>query len=238
MLPKFFNRQSGTGSRADTAHRSPSDMLFSVLTGRVTKNARASASAPPADLKKEDSPVPAKFSYMVDPPTPIEAQPESKPESPEGPLLQLDESDGTDSEADEADYGEADEADDEETQGLSDESSGEEEDLSDSDEDELVLPEEDEDEDEDSEWECVDPQEYEAYEEHKESVAGNRRWLRDEARLHRNLALRGMFPLMPGSWATDFLGLAVYPILFAPAASTKPVVIHNKSSQFRGKPNP
>ncbi len=95
-------------------------------------------------------------------------------------------------------------------------------------------------------WEYwpIDEEELRAYQHGVASVEGYNEWTADEQRLHRLLALRGFHPLLPASWAPDFLGVPMYPALFAPleedaarlssaSASSAPLVITNYGSQFR-----
>lgn len=106
----------------------------------------------------------------------------------------------------------------------------------DEEEDDYVTEDDDDDEEPEpsrSGWE-VDEEELKIYEANKISIKGHERWTHDEVRLHKLLSLRGLHPLMPAAWSRDFLGVPIYPALFAPAGSDKQVVIHNKSSQFRG----
>ncbi|EPE06911.1 hypothetical protein F503_03338 [Ophiostoma piceae UAMH 11346] len=83
----------------------------------------------------------------------------------------------------------------------------------------------------------VDEEELAAYEEGVASVEGyENNWTADEKRLHRLLALRGFHPLLPGTWTRDFLGVPMYPYLFAPlddeTQASRPVAISNYGSQF------
>lgn len=84
-----------------------------------------------------------------------------------------------------------------------------------------------------SEWE-VDEDELAAYETGVQQIDGFERWTHDEKRLHRLLSLRGFHPLMPATWTRDFLGVPLYPSLFAPPERAhKQTLIYNKGSQFR-----
>ena len=83
----------------------------------------------------------------------------------------------------------------------------------------------------------VDEEELAAYKEGVASVEGyENNWTADEKRLHRLLALRGFHPLLPGTWTRDFLGVPMYPHLFAPlddeTQESRPVAISNYGSQF------
>jgi len=95
-----------------------------------------------------------------------------------------------------------------------------------------IIPESDEEEE--SEWE-VDPEILASYEEARSQIKGHEQWTRDQRRLHKLLAMRGLHPLMPSSWSRDFLGVPVHRALFAPLGSNRPVVICQRGSQFRGK---
>ncbi|OAA62414.1 hypothetical protein SPI_03954 [Niveomyces insectorum RCEF 264] len=88
------------------------------------------------------------------------------------------------------------------------------------------------DDDEDSDWE-VDEDERQAYTDGVAGIAGYAGWTADEQRLHRLLSLRGFHPLLPAAWTGDFLGVPMYPSLFAPSDSHKRVVIGHYASQFR-----
>ncbi|KJR81482.1 uncharacterized protein SPSK_01079 [Sporothrix schenckii 1099-18] len=84
----------------------------------------------------------------------------------------------------------------------------------------------------------VDVDERTAYEQGVAAIEGyNTGWTADEKRLHRLLSLRGFHPLLPATWTRDFLGVPVYPSLFATAHGdalepTRPVTINNFGSQF------
>ncbi|EFX03074.1 hypothetical protein CMQ_3003 [Grosmannia clavigera kw1407] len=95
------------------------------------------------------------------------------------------------------------------------------------------LLEEEPDSDTESEWE-VDEDELSGYESEVGAIAGFASWTHDEKKLHRLMSLRGFHPLMPAIWSRDFLGVPMYPSLFAPPdRPDKPTLISNKSSQFR-----
>ena len=97
-----------------------------------------------------------------------------------------------------------------------------------------LVPQEDDDEDPTGDW-PIEPEELKAYEESKKELPDTDNWLRDEHRLHKLLSLRGMHPLMPAGWRYDFLGVPMYPSLFAPLDSEEKTLIYNLASQFRGK---
>lgn len=86
----------------------------------------------------------------------------------------------------------------------------------------------------------VDEDERAAYEEGVAAIEGYEdAWTADEKRLHRLLSLRGFHPLLPATWTRDFLGVPMYPSLFAPTDGNEypddeaiPVTITNYGSQF------
>ncbi|KAL1900102.1 hypothetical protein Sste5346_002410 [Sporothrix stenoceras] len=95
-----------------------------------------------------------------------------------------------------------------------------------------VVPSED-----DYYW-SVDADERTAYEQGVAAIEGYAdEWTADEKRLHRLLSLRGFHPLLPATWTRDFLGVPMYPSLFAAAQadsseSTPTTTITNYGSQF------
>lgn len=84
----------------------------------------------------------------------------------------------------------------------------------------------------------VDADERTAYEQGVAAIDGYAdEWTADEKRLHRLLSLRGFHPLLPATWTRDFLGVPMYPSLFAtaqadPSEATPATTITNYGSQF------
>lgn len=85
----------------------------------------------------------------------------------------------------------------------------------------------------------VDIDERTAYEQGVAAIEGyENEWTADEKRLHRLLSLRGFHALLPATWTRDFLGVPMYPSLFATVQgdatpeTTPPVTIINLGSQF------
>jgi hypothetical protein len=71
------------------------------------------------------------------------------------------------------------------------------------------------------------------YNELKKSVKGYERWTKDQAKLHKLLALRGCWPMFEHSWALNFSIRNIYPTVFAPAGTRKRVAITSRTNEFR-----
>lgn len=101
-------------------------------------------------------------------------------------------------------------------------------------ESELGADEDDDVEEPDYGW-PVDEEVDETYKVAVTEVPGYDTWPLQMQRLHKIMSLKGKHPLMPLNWAQDLVDNPVWPDLFAPKDSNKPVLLHNNSSQFRGK---
>ncbi|KAB5532576.1 hypothetical protein GE09DRAFT_1227759 [Coniochaeta sp. 2T2.1] len=121
--------------------------------------------------------------------------------------------------------------DDAESSDLTDYSTEEEEDTS-SDEEELP---EDPDYDTNSNWdqlEDVRPRLRE-YLKFRRTIKGHERWTPTQTKLHKLLALRGVWPMFKHSWTLTFSIRNIYPQVFAPAHTTKRVAITSRRNEFR-----
>ncbi|KAH8912257.1 hypothetical protein BR93DRAFT_69970 [Coniochaeta sp. PMI_546] len=67
----------------------------------------------------------------------------------------------------------------------------------------------------------------------RKSVKGYEKWTKDQARLHKLLALRGCWPMFEHSWALNFSIRNIYPTVFAPAGTRKRVAITSRTNEFR-----
>ncbi|OIW31813.1 hypothetical protein CONLIGDRAFT_678264 [Coniochaeta ligniaria NRRL 30616] len=71
------------------------------------------------------------------------------------------------------------------------------------------------------------------YNDLKKSVKGYEKWTKDQAKLHKLLALRGCWPMFEHSWALNFSIRNIFPTVFAPTGTRKSVAITSKTNEFR-----
>lgn len=73
------------------------------------------------------------------------------------------------------------------------------------------------------------------YEKIKPTIRGHEKWSPQQAHLHKLIALRGHWPMLPRSWIFHFKMRNVVPDAYAPEGIRRAVAIHAKSNDFRGK---
>jgi hypothetical protein len=69
----------------------------------------------------------------------------------------------------------------------------------------------------------------------KQRIKGHESWTEDQAKLHKLLSLRGVWPMFERTWTFHFKDREIYPWVYAPEDTTKRVAITAKSNDFRGE---
>lgn len=77
-------------------------------------------------------------------------------------------------------------------------------------------------------------QKLEEYETTKQLILGQEKWTKAQAKLHKLLSLRGVWPMFDRTWFYHFKDRAIYPSVYAPEHSKRRVAITAKSHDFKG----
>lgn len=89
----------------------------------------------------------------------------------------------------------------------------------------------------DSVWDNYEAisQQLQEYDTTKQTIKGHESWTEDQAKLHKLLTLRGVWPMFERTWTFHFKDREIYPWVYAPEDTTKKVAITAKSNDFRGE---
>jgi hypothetical protein len=89
----------------------------------------------------------------------------------------------------------------------------------------------------DSVWDNYEviSQQLQEYDTTKQTIKGHESWTEDQAKLHKLLTLRGVWPMFERTWTFHFKDREIYPWVYAPEDTTKKVAITAKSNDFRGE---